>query len=251
MIDLHAHILPGVDDGVRTLEEARDLARRSAADGVTAIAATPHVRDDYPTSAVRMERGVAELRADFSAAGVVVQVLHGAEIDLARLAALSADELERLSIAQTGRYVLVEFPYSGWPLSLAAELHRLAHDGRTALIAHPERNAEVQERPERLEGLVEGGALVQVTAASVDGRLGAAPRRAAERLLRLGLVHVLASDAHHPAVREAGLAAAAAAVEDEALARFLTAEAPAAIVAGDALPARPRYARPLFRRRHR
>jgi protein-tyrosine phosphatase len=108
--------------------------------------------------------------------------------------------------------------------------------GIVPLLAHPERNASVQDRPDVLEPLVAAGALVQVTAASVDGRLGAAPQVAAQALIDRGLVHVLASDAHAPQVRATGLAGAVAALGDPALARRLTVDVPAAVVAGEPLP---------------
>jgi protein-tyrosine phosphatase len=236
MIDLHSHILPGVDDGARTLREARDLALAAAAEGVEAIAATPHVRSDYPTRAEQMERGVAELRRDFANEGIAVRILHGGEIELGRLWEIPPEELVRLSLGHTGRYVLLEFPYRGWPPAAQAATKTLRDRGMTPLLAHPERNPTVQDHPERLQPLVETGAIVQITAASLDGRLGRASQNAAERLLELKLAHVLASDAHGPHIRSSGLAAAARRVADPALARYLTTEAPAAIVRGDAVP---------------
>jgi protein-tyrosine phosphatase len=240
VIDLHAHILPGVDDGVQTLEEARELARRAAEDGITAIAATPHVRADYPTSAAQMEHGVDELRRDFAEQGIEVEILRGGEIDLERLPMLDDAELHRFSLAGGGRYLLVEFPYYGWPLALEPTILSLRSHGLNAIVAHPERSAEVQDRPERLEAAVEMGALIQVTAASLDGRLGRTALRTAERLIELGLVHMIASDAHHPEVREAGLAAAANAVGDAVLARYLTVEVPQAVVFGAEIDKPPR-----------
>lgn len=243
MIDLHSHILPGVDDGVATLVEARELARAALADGATAIAATPHVREDFPTSAERMEEGVAALRRDFDEQGIELDVLTGGEVSLGLLAKLDRDELRRFSLAGSERYVLVEFPYSDWPLGLETALHDLGAEGLTAVLAHPERNRAVQAQPERLERVIGAGALVQVTASSVDGRGGPAARAATRRLLELGFVHVLASDAHSPAVREAGLAAAVDAIGDPALAHHLVEEVPAAIVAGASIPALPRLRR--------
>jgi protein-tyrosine phosphatase len=119
------------------------------------------------------------------------------------------------------------------------------------IIGHPERNREVQERPGLLAPLVAGGTLVQLTAASLDGRLGRASQRTALALLKDGAAHLIASDAHGAAVREAGLADAVAAVDDAPLARYLTEEVPAAIVAGDTLPMRPdrTATRGLWRRR--
>jgi protein-tyrosine phosphatase len=251
MIDLHAHILPGLDDGVATVEEACELARRAAADGVTAIAATPHVREDYPTTPAQMEAAVGALRQELRVADIAVDILPGGEIALDRLSLLDREDLLRFSLAQSGRYLLIEFPYVGWPLALETSLWKVRATGLVPIIGHPERNREVQERPGLLAPLVAGGTLVQLTAASLDGRLGPSSQRAARALLKDGAAHLIASDAHGPAVREAGLAEACAAVDDAKLARYLTEEVPAAIVAGDTLPMRPdrTTTRGLWRRR--
>lgn len=237
MIDLHSHILPGLDDGVRSLDEARALAQLAAAEGVEAIAATPHVRGDFPTTPEQMESGVAELRADFEVAGIAVRVLHGGEIALERLDELSRDDLRRFTLGQTGRYLLLETPYFGSPLALAPAVRSLRDSELTPIVAHPERNADVQRRPGLLEALVELGALVQVTAASLDGRFGRPTRKTARALLKLRLAHLIASDAHGPELRQAGLSAAVEAIGDEALARYLVEEVPHAISVG--IPIRP------------
>jgi protein-tyrosine phosphatase len=250
MIDLHTHILPGLDDGVASVGEACELARRAAADGVTVIAATPHVRDDYPTTPAQMEAAVDDLRRELVGADIAVEVLPGAEIALDRLPRLDREELLRFSLAQSKRYLLIEFPYVGWPLALETSLWKIRAAGLTPIIGHPERNRDVQERPDRLAPVVAAGALVQVTAASLDGRLGPSSRAAARALLKDGNAHVLASDAHGAAIREAGLADAVAALDDAELARYLTEDVPAAIVAGDAIPMPPvRRTRGLLRRR--
>jgi protein-tyrosine phosphatase len=243
VIDLHSHILPGVDDGVATIEEARELARAAVVEGVTRIAATPHVRDDYPTTPEQMEAGVAALRADFAEQAIDLEVLHGGEIDLATLRSLPNDCIRRFTLGQTGRYLLVEFPYRGWPLSLEATVFELALDGIAPVLAHPERSAEVQSEPERLRPFVEAGALVQITAASLDGRLGHTSYRTAKELLRLGLAHLLASDAHSATIRSVGFARARDSLGDDELSRYLTESAPTAIAAGEPLPPRPALAR--------
>ena len=227
MIDLHAHVLPGFDDGVRSLEEARELARSA---GVTAIAATPHVRADYPTSAVRMERGVAALRADFAEQGIEVEVVRGGEVALERLWQLDDDEVRRFTYGGAGRYLLVEPPDRGWPPLLEQSVVALAAAGIRAVIAHPERNDAVQAEPARLRALVDQGALVQVTAGSLTGLLGRAAHAAAHELLGLGLVHLAASDAHGPHVARGGLADAVAVLGDDA--GRLTADTPRAILDG-------------------
>jgi len=239
MIDLHSHILPKLDDGARTLEDSRALARLAAADGVTAIAATPHVRDDYPTRAEQMERLVSKLRRDFAEQRIPVEVLHGGEIDLRMVAALDVEELRRFTISQNGRYLLLEFPYHGWPLAFEERLFDLQVQGMTPIIAHPERNRRVQADPDALRNAVRSGALVQVTAASLDGRLGRSARDSARGLVERRLAHLLASDAHTPQIRAAGLSSAVEALADDAVAHYLTVAAPQAIVAGEPVPSPP------------
>lgn len=237
LIDLHSHILPGLDDGARSIEEARELARSAAREGTTVIAATPHVRADYPTTAEEMERGVAALRADFEEQEIPIRVSHGGEVDAGLLWQLPRDALLRFTLAQTGRYLLLEVPYRASPLSLVGAVARLRELGITAVLAHPERNPVVQDRPETLERLLEAGALVQVTAASLSGEFGRASQLAADKLLARARVHVVASDAHAPHLGRAGLGAAADAIADPDLRRYLLEDAPAKILAGDDVPA--------------
>jgi protein-tyrosine phosphatase len=243
MIDLHSHILRGLDDGARSLEDSLEIARAAVEDGITVIAGTPHVRDDWPTDAGVMEYRVAELNAELQQAGVPLEVRPGGEIAVEWLARLSHDELRRFGLGGNPRYLLVETPYYGWPLALAGRLFSLRVAGITPVLAHPERNAEVQAHPDRLDPLVEGGVLVQVTAASIDGRIGRRSQECARRLVEGGLAHMLASDAHHALVREVGMTAAAKAVGGGALAQWLTVDVPAAILADSPIPKRPEDSR--------
>jgi protein-tyrosine phosphatase len=239
MIDLHCHVLPGVDDGIRTLDEAIELARAAETDGVTAIAATPHVRDDYPTSAQTMEAKVAEVNDAVREAGIGVEILRGGEVALDFLPRLEGDGVFRFGLGGNPKLLLLEFPYYGWPISLADVVFRLRARGVVPLIAHPERNADVRESPQRLSGLVDGGAYFQITAASLDGRVGRTTQAAALRLIDLGFAHVIASDAHHPGIRAVGMTAARDALGNDALGRWLTEDVPAALLAGDEPSARP------------
>jgi protein-tyrosine phosphatase len=248
VIDLHTHILRGLDDGARTLEESLTMARSAVADGIRVVAATPHVRDDYPTRATEMEHRVVELREALTAEGIELEVLTGGEIALDRLDALGGDELVRFGLAGNPTCLLLEFPYYGWPLDLESRAFELRARGFAVVVAHPERNAEVQSAPHRMRRLVEQEALVQITSASLEGRLGRASRRTAFRLLELGCAHLVASDAHTADVRAVGLSAAVEAVGDRALARWLAVDVPAAIVAGDRIPERPPSQRPRFGR---
>jgi protein-tyrosine phosphatase len=251
VIDLHSHILPGLDDGARDLDEALAIAHASVADGVRAIAATPHVRDDYPTSPEEMRASVQELRTALELRRIPLEVLPGGEVALPETVTLGSAVLRAFGLGGNPAVLLVETPYYGWPLAFGQIVMRLLRDGIVPVIAHPERNGDVQADPRLLVPLVESGSLVQLTAASLDGRLGRRARACAQRLLELELVHLLASDAHAPAVRSAGLAAARRAVRDDDLGAWLTEEVPAALVEGRRLPSRP-AARPgggLFSRR--
>lgn len=248
MIDLHSHILPGLDDGARTLEDALDMARAAIADGIEAVAATPHVRDDFPTAPEDMERAVEALRTGLARAGLTLRLLPGGEVSVDRLFLLDPDTLARFGLGGNPRCLLVETPYVGWPLALPNALQALLERGVTPVLAHPERNADVQRDRELLRPLVQAGTACQITAASLDGRLGRQCRATALALVEDGLAHLVASDAHGPDVRGIGLSRAAAAVGDATLARWLTHEVPAAIVGGGALPDRPAAGR---RRRRR
>jgi protein-tyrosine phosphatase len=239
VIDLHAHVLPGVDDGPASLEESLELLRDAASDGVTRIAATPHVRSDYPTTPETVERLVAEVRAAAREEGIAISLLPGGELDLAYLSELDDATMRRFGLGGRPDLLLLEFPYHGWPLQLRDTVFRLMLRGFSLVLAHPERNAEVQEEPELLRPLVEAGVCVQLTAASVDGRLGSRPEACARTLLDRGLAHLLASDAHAPSIRQVGLAAALETLGDATLAHWLVEDVPAALLAGEPLPQRP------------
>ena len=142
----------------------------SVESGVRALAATPHVRDDYPTTAAVMEELVATLRMEAAANAISLEIMTGGEIALDRLAVTPTAELRRFGLAGNSRYLLIEFPYYGWPPNLAEQLAGLRSAGFNAVLAHPERNAEVQAGPGRLEPLVNSGALVQLTSASLSGK---------------------------------------------------------------------------------
>jgi protein-tyrosine phosphatase len=246
LIDLHSHVLPGLDDGAADLDEALSICEEAAADGITILAATPHVRDDHLTTADLMEAALAEVRA---AAGDLITILPGGEIALEELDR-PLEELRRFGLAGNPRVLLVETPFYAWPLDLADRLFRLRVDGFAAVLAHPERNPEVQRRPELLEPMVGAGVLVQLTASSVDGRFGGRSHDCARELLDRGLAHLVASDVHGE-LRAGGLSGAVEAIGDEALAQWLTVDVPRSIVDGTETPPRP-SSRPrrrgLFRR---
>jgi protein-tyrosine phosphatase len=215
------------------------MARLAAADGTRVLAATPHVRNDYPTSAEQMERGLADVRSAVDAARIELEVMPGGELALEQAARLEPGELRRFCLGGSDRWLLIEFPYEGWPLGMQRLGQSLGGNGLGVVLAHPERNGEVQSRPSRLHEFVDTGMLVQLTAASVDGRLGRQAQAASRTLLELGLAHLIASDAHAPSVRAIGLSAAVQEVRDPELAHWLTEGVPGAIVDGSELPQRP------------
>src|SRR5262245_18238570 len=112
MIDLHSHILPGIDDGARTLDDSLGIARAAVTDGIVAIAGTPHVRDDWPTEPALMEARVAELRNAIEEEGIPLDVVPGGEISIGHLPLLEPEELARFALGGS-RYLLVETPYHG------------------------------------------------------------------------------------------------------------------------------------------
>jgi len=235
LIDLHSHVLPGLDDGAADLDEALRICRAAAEDGTKVLAATPHVRSDYPTTPEQMEAALAEVQA---AAADTIRVVPGGELDLEQLGR-PREELVRFGLAGNPGWLLVEMPYVGWPLDLADRLFRLRVSGFETVLAHPERNVDVQQRPHLLEPIVNSGTLVQLTAASLEGRLGDGSRKCAFALLELGLAHLVASDAHAPELRGVGLGGVEAAVGDRELARWLTYDVPRSIVERETAPPRP------------
>jgi protein-tyrosine phosphatase len=246
VIDLHTHILPGIDDGAATLEASVELARNAAGAGVVALAATPHVREDFPTTAGAMEAAVSDVRGAVERAGLPIRILPGGEVGVEYLDRLSLDELRRFGLGGNPDYLLVEAPYFGVPLDLEDRLRRLRSLGITAVLAHPERSLGLREKRGLLPAIVRAGALVQVVAGSLNGTHGRDVRKAALALVDSGLAHCVASDAHGPELGRPHLDVVASAVGSSAIADWLTRRVPASILAGEPLPARPR--RSLFLR---
>jgi protein-tyrosine phosphatase len=244
-IDLHSHVLPSLDDGAESLEVSVAICDAAVADGTTMITATPHVRWDYQTTPAQMRRELERVRQAVET--LPIEVLPGGEVALEQLEA-PLDRLRQFALAGNPDYLLVETPYFDWPPALVPSLGRLRKLGITPVLAHPERNRVAQRRPSVVAEAVDAGALVQLTAASLDGRSGRSAQAAAQQLLDHELAHVVASDAHHPDVRAVGLSSVAEVVGDE-LAHWLTNEVPLAIVRGAELPPRPARRRRSFLRR--
>jgi protein-tyrosine phosphatase len=246
MIDLHCHLLPGLDDGPPELATSVRLARALRNSGVTAVAATPHVRGGYPTTADDVARGVALVREELERQGVALTVLPGAELGYDELDR-PVDELARFGLGGNPRLLLVETPYSGLPVDFGLRLLRLRAAGLTPVLAHPERNPVVRRDPELLENLVASGVVVQLTAASLAAAPASASRATALELLGRGLAHVVAGDAHGPEGRALGPAVVEAALGEE-LCAWLTRDVPRALLEDRPLPERPALAPGRFGR---
>lgn len=206
MIDLHAHILPGIDDGARDEAEAMAAARQALAAGVGTVVATPHaIPGVYDNGHERILERAARLQAVLDAAGLVLGVRPGAEYYLEPELPLRLDRGELLTLNDRGKHVLVELPLAGIPAYADRVLFDLLVRGVTPVLAHPERNREFSAEPERLYRLVAQGVLVQVTAGSLTGLFGRQMRAAAELFVRQGWVHFVASDLHGPGARLAAM----------------------------------------------
>ena len=242
VIDLHCHVLPGIDDGPGTDEQALALARAAVALGTSVIVATPHRSPRWPTEPAAVTAGVERLAGLLATAGIELELQTGAEIALEEAARLDDRTLSELALG-AGNHLLFESPHEPAGERLERTVGDLLARGFGIVLAHPERSPVFQDRPGRLRKLVAAGALCSVTAGALEGRFGPAAQWFALELLRDGLVHSVASDAHaavgRPPGLQAGLDAAARHLPDiVGQARWLTHDAPAAILAGAPLPAR-------------
>lgn len=196
VIDLHSHILPGIDDGAADLSVALDMARASVADGVTVLACTPHILPGlYHNTGPRIREAVQELQTALDDHGIALQLVTGADVHIVPdfIAGLRSGHL--LSLADS-RYVLVEPPHHVAPPRLDDLLFRMMAAGYVPIITHPERLTWVRSQYDTIREFVRRGVWMQITAGSLAGRFGRGAQYWAERMLDEGCVHILATDAH-------------------------------------------------------
>jgi protein-tyrosine phosphatase len=246
MIDLHAHLLPGIDDGPPDLPAALALAAAAVRDGTRVMAATPHIGFTHGVAPSELAVRVAQLRAALATEGIPLEVVQGGEVAPDRALELSDAELAAVALGAS-RCVLLECPFTRTGDLMARLVAHLQAKGFRVLLAHPERSPSFLEHPPALSALVERGAYAQLTAGSLSGVFGGAVRRASHRFLQQGLIHVAASDAHtalggrSPALHAPVAGTLSAWGQDDALATWLCADAPLALLTDAALPARPRW----------
>ncbi len=237
MIDLHSHILPGLDDGPRTMTESVALCKALVAEGVTHAVATPHMFDGvHDVSCEAVYQGVQDLRSELKEAGLPLHILPGAEIRVDPRVLEAAQSGLLISIGAGERYVLIELPTDIVPPRFDWFLFELQMTGLTPILTHPELNAEIQARLGVLENLIHLGCLVQMSAPSLLGTFGGRPVATARRMLRHGMAHLLSSDCHdlvHRPPRMRAALAEAASVVGVARAEMMVGGRAAAVLAGD------------------
>jgi protein-tyrosine phosphatase len=242
MVDLHCHILPGLDDGSSGIEESLEMAETAIADGITHVVATPHSSNSY----IFDFRRVRELREELQGhLGDRLVLATGCDFHMSpeNMIALRK-EAARFCINQKN-YLLVEFNEFSIPPAMDHTLHELQLAGLQPVITHPERNAILRARPERLKQWVRHGCYVQVTANSLTGTFGPGAQEDGWRWISAGLIHFVASDAHNTTSRPLQLRPAYDAVktqfgEEKAEALFVT--NPLAAFEGRELPHVPEIA---------
>ena len=197
MIDIHCHILPGIDDGPQNLATSLAMAKMAEQDGIRSLIATPHT-DGIRVDQDRVAAAVHDLNFALQGQNLALAVYPGFELPYHHAAELAATH----TLANNGRHVLIELPPMHLPKGVLNTFYSLLAAGLVPVLAHPERNGEVLMNPDLLKEMVENGILLQITATSVTGELGPDVQRCAHYLLKQGWVHFLATDSHSPTFRE-------------------------------------------------
>lgn len=197
MIDIHAHILPSIDDGPETIEESIELCKVAANDGIKTIVATPHSKDGvYETKSVEIIKAVDTLNTALVVNQIDIDILPGAEIHISEGLVESIKNGDVLTINNGGKFILFELPFAFIPPGTDKLIFNLKSNGIIPIIAHAERIAAFQRKPELVDQLVKIGARVQVNAHGLTKMASRGERKCAEWLLKNRLVHFIASDVH-------------------------------------------------------
>lgn len=197
MVDIHCHILPGLDDGARNIEESIQMAKMAVSDGITDVIATPHTHNGiYLNHFAAVSESASLLQAELEKQKIPLNIHRGSEV---HIHAELCQNLQQKMVPTLGNtaYVLVELPSSSIPIFTDKVLGRLVNEKFTPIIAHPERNLIIQDNPMLLIKWRSCGIIVQITAGSLLGSWGIKVKQFSRQLIKWGLVQVLASDGHN------------------------------------------------------
>ncbi len=200
MIDLHCHLLPGIDDGPKSIEESLDMARHAANAGITKIVTTPHIIPGrYDNSLASIQPVFENLKAAIKEQAIPVEISFAAEIriDPVIIDMVNNDILPVLGEYEGERIILLEFPHTHIPPGCEDLIRWLADKGVRVMIAHPERNGSVLSNIEIMASFIKMGCLLQITGGALTGVFKEDPRECAVELLKRGWVSIIASDAHN------------------------------------------------------
>ena len=216
MIDLHCHILPGLDDGPITTKDALEMCRMAVDDGIQTIVATPHMLDSmFPVDRQAILEGVQELSQILREESIPLQLLPGADVHLDQAMPSYLAQGKLVTLADLRRHLLVELPRDIIPEGLGELLFQVQLKGVTPIITHPERNVAIEQNPALLNDLIRVGSLTQITAGSLTGAFGSRVRLFTLRLLEARAVHLVSTDAHDTSRRSPRLSEARRVVEEE------------------------------------
>ncbi|BCJ88154.1 tyrosine-protein phosphatase [Effusibacillus dendaii] len=198
MIDMHCHLLPGVDDGAMTMEESIEMARIAAADGITDIVATPHTYNGlHQISGEKILESVKLLQTELDARNISIRIHPGSEIHLHKDLLFHLEQNHCMTYCNAKKYILLELPSHEIPAEFDQQIDKLKKLKLTPIIAHPERNMVLRKRPDILQNWIEHGVISQLTARSITGQSGGLMQRTAVEFIKNRFVHVIGSDAHN------------------------------------------------------
>ena len=197
LIDIHSHILPGIDDGSPDLETSIKMAEIAVSEGITDMIATPHfIASDKETDKAAIIEKVEELNENLKQRSINLKIYPGKESFLTPEIPRFYDEGRLLTLCGTGKYILVELPMMTIPLYAPDVIHSLRLRGLNVILAHPERNREIAKNPEKLKEFLKLGTLTQINSISLLGALGRDAKHAAEKIINSGMAHFVATDCH-------------------------------------------------------
>lgn len=209
MIDIHSHLLPGIDDGSENLNVSLQMARDAVADGVTHALMTPHhMNGRYVNHASDVIKLTADFQTELNNANIPLTVFPSQEVRINGDLLSALDDGDILTTDEQGTYILIEFPSDDVPAFTMDMLFQIQQRGLVPIIVHPERNMRLMKEPQLLNDMVSRGAYAQVTASSYVGTFGKAVTAFSEDIIANGLAHLFASDAHHIPGRKYNMRAA-------------------------------------------